>query len=61
MKKTMKHKKNPVNITGFFSVLFFIWLHRVLFSVWIIMFENKACKNFKSQYTNVYEELKFLQ
>jgi len=25
------------------------------------MFENKACKNFNAQYTNVYEKLKFLQ
>src|SRR6056297_3328888 len=30
-------------------------------AVWIIMFEIKARKNFKPQYTNVFEDLKFLQ
>ncbi len=28
---------------------------------WIIKFENKARKNYKPQYTNVFEDLEFLQ
>ncbi len=57
----MNLKKAGSICTAGFFISFLNRVRQQSQSVWIIKFENKARKNLKTQYTKVFEELRFLQ